>query len=141
MGVWFLWCRPGFHSVGYCAVQVLETKGTSNMMLMRVWVVWCLVWCFFFCNGCGGVVSEEFPPLFSTFSMKCGHHGNDSDENGFLSRSMMNQSEEHPHEGANLDQSCRSTNIICYLKEDQSEFLEERRQKDLVNEFTDFDNQ
>ena len=25
--------------------------------------------------------------------------------------------------------------IICYLKEDQSEFLEERRQKDLVNEF------
>ena len=25
--------------------------------------------------------------------------------------------------------------IICYVQEDQSEFLEERRQKDLVNEF------
>ena len=57
------------------------------------------------------------------------------EENDFLSRSMMNQSEEHHHEGANLDQSCRSTKIICYLKEDQSEFLEDRRQKDLVNEF------
>ena len=34
-----------------------------------------------------------------------------------------------------MDQSCRSTKIICYLKEDQSEFLEERRQQDLVNEF------
>ena len=33
------------------------------------------------------------------------------------------------------------TKIICYLKEDQSEFLEERGQKDLVNEFTDLDNQ
>ena len=35
---------------------------------------------------------EEFPPLFSTFSMKCSHHGNDlklTDENDFLSRSMM----------------------------------------------------
>ena len=32
---------------------------------------------------------EEFPPLFSTFPMKCGHHGNDfkvTDENDFLSR-------------------------------------------------------
>ena len=47
----------------------------------------------------------------------------------------MNESKEHHHEGANLDQSCRSTKIMCYLKEDQSEFLEERRQKDLVNEF------
>ena len=57
------------------------------------------------------------------------------DANDFLSHSMMNLSEEHHHEGANLDQSCRSTKSICYLKEDQSEFLEERRQKDLVNEF------
>ena len=57
-----------------------------------------------------------------------------TDEDSFLSRSMMNQSEEHHHEGANLDQSCRSTKIICYLKEDQSLFLE-RRLKDLVNEF------
>ena len=47
----------------------------------------------------------------------------------------MNQSKEHHHDGANLDQSCGSTKIICYLKEDQSEFLEERRLKDLVNEF------
>ena len=45
------------------------------------------------------------------------------------------QSKQQDHEGANLDQSCRSTKIICYLKEDQSEFLEERRLKDLVNEF------
>ena len=43
----------------------------------------------------------------------------------------MNQSEEH--EGAKLDQSRRSTKIICYLREDQHEFLEERRQEDLVN--------
>ena len=57
------------------------------------------------------------------------------DANDFLSHSMMNQSEEQHHEGAKLDQSCRSTKSICYLKEDQSEFLEERRQKDLVNEF------
>ena len=70
--------------------------------------------------------------------MKCGHHGNDlkvTDENDFLSHSMMNQSEEHHHEGANLDLSCRSTKNICYLKEDPFEFLEERRLKDLVNEF------
>ena len=70
--------------------------------------------------------------------MKCGTHGNDlkvTDENDFLSRGMMNQSEEHHHEGANLDQSCRYTKINCHLTEDQSEFLEERRQKDLVNEF------
>ena len=53
----------------------------------------------------------------------------------FLSRSMMNQSKEHHHERANLDESCRSTKIICYLKEYQFEFLEERRLKDLVNEF------
>ena len=53
----------------------------------------------------------------------------------FLSRSKMNQSKEHHHEGADLDQSCRSTKIMCYLKEYQSEFLEERRLKDLVNEF------
>ena len=58
-----------------------------------------------------------------------------TDENDFLFRSMMNQSKEHHHERANLDQSCRSTKIICYLKKDQSEFLEERRLKDLVNEF------
>ena len=55
-----------------------------------------------------------------------------TDENDFLSHSMMNQSEEHHHEGANLDQSCRSTKIICYLTEDQSEFLEERRRKNLA---------
>ena len=64
-----------------------------------------------------------------------------TNENDFLSRSMMNQSKEHHHEGANLDQSCHSTKIICYLKEDQSEFLEDRRHKDLVNEFAAFDNQ
>ena len=64
-----------------------------------------------------------------------------TDEDDFLSRSMMNQNKDHHHEGTNLDQSCRSTKIICYLKEDQSEFLEERRQKDLVNEFCCFDNQ
>ena len=37
-------------------------------------------------------LSEEFPPLFSTFSMKCSHHENDlkvTDENDFPSRSMM----------------------------------------------------
>ena len=33
------------------------------------------------------------------------------------------------------------TKITCYLNEDQSEFLEERRLKDLVNAFTDFANQ
>ena len=41
-------------------------------------------------------------------------------------------------------QDCTSecpTKIICYLKEHQSEFLEERGQKELVNEFTDLDNQ
>ena len=41
-------------------------------------------------------------------------------------------------------QDCTSecpTEIICSLKEDQSEFLEERGQMDLVNEFTDLDNQ
>ena len=57
-----------------------------------------------------------------------------TDKSDSLSRSMMNQSEEH-HEGAKLDQSRRSTKIICYLREDQHEFLEERRQEDLVNEF------
>ena len=45
------------------------------------------------------------------------------------------QSNEHHDDEANLDQSCRSTKVICYLKEDESEFLEERRQKELVNEF------
>ena len=38
----------------------------------------------------------------------------------FLSRSMMIKA---------------NNKIIGYLKEEQSEFLEERRQKDLVNEF------
>ena len=43
-----------------------------------------------------------------------------TDEDDFLSRSMM----------------IRANNkIVCNLKERQSEFLEERRQKDLVNEF------
>merc|ERR1712122_111537 len=31
----------------------------------------------------------------------------------------------------------RGTKIICYLKEDQSEFLEERRLKDLVKKHSD----
>ena len=45
---------------------------------------------------------------------------NVTDEDDFLSRSVMIKA---------------NNKIICYLKEDQSEFLEERRQKDLVNEF------
>ena len=45
---------------------------------------------------------------------------NVTDEDDFLSRSMKIKA---------------NNKIICYLKEDQSEFLEERRQKDLVNEF------
>merc|ERR1719281_256458 len=32
----------------------------------------------------------------------------------------------------------RGTKVICYLKEDQSEFLEERRLKDLVNKHSEF---
>merc|ERR1711862_284419 len=32
----------------------------------------------------------------------------------------------------------RGTKVICYLKEDQSEFLEERRLKDLVKKHSDF---
>merc|ERR1712194_871455 len=32
----------------------------------------------------------------------------------------------------------RGTKIICYLKEDQSEFLEERRVKDLVKKHSEF---
>ena len=32
----------------------------------------------------------------------------------------------------------RGTKIICYLKEDQSEFLEERRLKDLVKKHSEF---
>merc|ERR1719472_736619 len=32
----------------------------------------------------------------------------------------------------------RGTKIICYLKEDQSEFLEERRPKDLVKKHSEF---
>merc|ERR1711972_1011754 len=32
----------------------------------------------------------------------------------------------------------RGTKIICYLKEDQSEFLEERRLKDLVEKHSEF---
>ena len=32
----------------------------------------------------------------------------------------------------------RGTEIICYLKEDQSEFLEERRLKDLVKKHSEF---
>ena len=32
----------------------------------------------------------------------------------------------------------RGTKIICYLKEDQSEFLEERRLKDLVKRHSEF---
>ena len=32
----------------------------------------------------------------------------------------------------------RGTMIICYLKEDQSEFLEERRLKDLVMKHSEF---
>merc|ERR1712183_665067 len=32
----------------------------------------------------------------------------------------------------------RGTKIICYLKEDQSEFLEERRLKDLVKKHPEF---
>ena len=42
------------------------------------------------------------------------------DVDDFLSRSMMIKA---------------NNKITCYLKEDQSEFLEERRQQDLVNEF------
>ena len=45
---------------------------------------------------------------------------NVTDEDDFLSRSMMIKA---------------INKIICYLTEDQSEFLEERRQEDLVNEF------
>ena len=45
---------------------------------------------------------------------------NVTDEDDFLSRSMKIKA---------------NNKIICFLKEDQSEFLEERRQKDLVNEF------
>ena len=33
---------------------------------------------------------------------------------------------------------CSGTKIICYLKEDQSEFLEERRLKDLVKKHSEF---
>ena len=62
-----------------------------------------------------------------------------TDENDFLSRSMMIKAKNNIMKERTLDQACRSTKIICYLKEDQSEFLEERQQKDLVNEFTDFD--
>merc|ERR1712203_1183859 len=32
----------------------------------------------------------------------------------------------------------RGTKIVCYLKEDQSEFLEERRLKDLVKKHSEF---
>merc|ERR1719316_157192 len=32
----------------------------------------------------------------------------------------------------------RGTKIICYLKEDQSEFLEERRLKDLIKKHSEF---
>ena len=32
----------------------------------------------------------------------------------------------------------KRTKIICYLKEDQSEFLEERRLEDLVNNHSEF---
>merc|ERR1712150_112073 len=32
----------------------------------------------------------------------------------------------------------RGTKVICYLKEDQSEFLEERRLKDLVKKHSEF---
>merc|ERR1711870_83672 len=32
----------------------------------------------------------------------------------------------------------RGTKVICYLKEDQSEFLEERRLKDLVKKYSEF---
>merc|ERR1712070_626291 len=32
----------------------------------------------------------------------------------------------------------RGTKIICYLKEDQSEFLEERRVKDLIKKHSEF---
>merc|ERR1712151_745525 len=32
----------------------------------------------------------------------------------------------------------RGTKVICYLKEDQSEFLEERRLKDLVEKHSEF---
>ena len=51
---------------------------------------------------------------------------NETDKDDFLSGSMVIKA---------------NNKIICYLKEDQSEFLEECRQKDLVNEFSDFDNQ
>ena len=47
---------------------------------------------------------------------------NVTDEDDFLSRSMMIKA---------------NSKIICHLKEDQSEFLEERGQKDSVNELTD----
>ena len=85
------------------------------------------------CHFCLSVLSKM--KAHSEKSMNVTSDVKMTDENDFLSRSMMNQSEEHHHEGANLDQSCHSTKIICYFKEDQSEFLEERRQKDLVNEF------
>ena len=32
----------------------------------------------------------------------------------------------------------RGTKIVCYLKEDESEFLEERRLKDLVKQHSEF---
>ena len=83
----------------------------------------------------------QYNSVFNNFKMKARSPGkfmdviNDlkvTDENDFLSHSMMNQSEEHHLEGANLDQSCRSTKIIGCLKEEQFEFLEERRRKNLA---------
>ena len=88
---------------------------------------------------------EEIPPLFGPSQQYQKHYANDAaelersfetkahseksmnvsdmnvtDEDDFLSRSVMIKA---------------NNKIICHLKEDQSEFLEERRLKDLVNEF------
>ena len=98
----------------------------------------------YFCQHCL-ICFEEIPPLFAPSQQYQKHYENDAeelersfqtkvhseksmnvndvnvtDENDFLSRSMMIKA---------------NNKIICDLKEDQSEFLEERRQKDLLNEF------
>ena len=98
-------------------------------------------------RGCKPRMGAEIQALYACCTQYQEHYANDADEwerYGFFKKSKTrvtkhdDHSKEHHHDGANLDQSCRSTKIISYLKEDQFEFLEERRQKDLVNEFTDF---
>ena len=37
-----------------------------------------------------------------------------------------------------VDLCKRDTKVICYLKEDQSEFLEDRRLKDLEKKYSEF---